>query len=417
LPFKDLQWNTLEDLSSGYLLRSRYDRGNALLGSQLGWLPFLGQLGHFLQNNLALAAYLTLLGGLTAEGYKGEFPPIRKGDALIAVPAKVVENVAQLLEMDKKILGIHHVTAIASDPQRNIDFYVGVLGLRLVKLTVNFDEPTTYHLYYGDQIGHPGTIMTFFAWPGGPNGRIGTGQSTSTSFSIPETAISFWVGRLKSRNIPFQGPSSRFNERVLSFSDPDGLRLELVATRNDWAEKVWKGGPVPTEYAVRGFHGIVLSEAALERTSTLLSETMGFRRMGEAGNRFRFEVGEGGPSTIVDVLTDRGVPRGIVSVGTVHHVAYRTSEDEQQKAWREQLIQAGMNVTPVIDRKYFHSIYYREPGGVLFEIATDPPGFTVDEAVDQLGEHLALPSWLEPRRREIEQALPPVRLPSVIRAR
>jgi glyoxalase family protein len=321
------------------------------------------------------------------------------------------------LHMDKEIPGVHHVTAIASDPQRNIDFYVGLLGLRLVKLTVNFDEPTTYHLYYGDELGHPGTILTFFAWPGGPNGRIGTGQLTTTSFSIPETAISFWMERLRSHNVPFQGPTGRFNELVLSFSDPDGLQLELAATDNSDQDKVWKEGPVPPEYGLRGFHSVALSEASPERTSSLLTETMGFRRTAQNGNRVRYEVGSGGPGAIVDVLIELDAPRGIVSVGSVHHVAWRTPDDGQQKAWREQLLGVGLNVTPVIDRKYFHSIYYREPGGILFEIATDPPGFTVDEPADQLGTRLTLPTWLEPKRPEIEQTLPPVRLPSLVKAR
>lgn len=321
------------------------------------------------------------------------------------------------MHMDEEIPGVHHVTAIASDPQRNIDFYVGLLGLRLVKLTVNFDEPTTYHLYYGDELGHPGTILTFFAWPGGPNGRIGTGQLTTTSFSIPETAISFWMERLRSHNVPFQGPTARFNEQVLSFSDPDGLQLELAATDNTHQDKVWKGGPVPSENGLSGFHGVALSEASSERTSSLLTETMGFRQTAQNGNRVRYEVGPGGPGAIVDVLTELDAPRGIVSVGSVHHVAWRTPDDGQQKTWREKLLGVGLNVTPVIDRKYFHSIYYREPGGILFEIATDPPGFTVDEPADQLGTRLTLPTWLEPQRPEIEQTLPPVRLPSLLKAR
>jgi glyoxalase family protein len=323
---------------------------------------------------------------------------------------------AMMPEM-KEILGVHHVTAIAGDPQRNMDFYVGVMGLRLVKVTVNFDEPTTYHLYYGDEVGHPGTILTFFAWPGGPNGRVGTGQLTATSFSIPETAISFWMDRFKNYNVPFQGPIARFKEQVLSFSDPDGLQLELVATQNRQLDRVWKDGPVPSEYGLRGFHSVALSEAGLERTTSLLTETMGFRRVGQIENRCRFEVGAGVAGATVDVLTEPGTPRGIVSVGSVHHVAWRTPEDDQQKAWREQLVEAGMNVTAIIDRKYFHSIYYREPGGVLFEIATDPHGFAVDESAQDLGGRLMLPPWLEPHRSEIEQALPPLTLPRALKAR
>ncbi len=319
--------------------------------------------------------------------------------------------------MDKAILGIHHVTAIAGDPQRNLDFYTGLLGLRLVKLTVNFDDPSTYHLYYGDELGHPGTILTFFPWPGAPKGRLGTGQLTVTSFSIPEAAMGFWMDRLKSHNVPFQGPIARFHERLLAFSDPEGLQLELVASEHarDW--RLWKDGPVPAEFAVRGFHGVTLSEESHIQTVSLLADTLGFRKIANDGNRFRYETAEGGPGAIVDVLHQPESPSGVVSVGTVHHVAWRTPDDEQQKAWRQKLVEVGRNVTPMIDRKYFHSIYFREPGGVLFEIATDPPGFTVDEPAQELGTHLKLPPWLEPDRHEIEQSLPPVHLPNAVKAR
>ncbi len=319
--------------------------------------------------------------------------------------------------MDKAILGIHHVTAIAGDPQRNLDFYAGLLGLRLVKLTVNFDDPSTYHLYYGDELGHPGTILTFFPWPGAPKGRLGTGQLTVTSFSIPEKAMGFWMDRLKSHNVPFQGPIRRFHERLLAFSDPEGLQLELVAREHarDW--RPWKDGPVPAEYAVRGFHGVTLSEESHIRTVSLLADTLGFRRNAKDGNRFRYETAEGGPGAIVDVLHQPESPSGVVSVGTVHHVAWRTPDDEQQKAWRQKLVEVGRNVTPMIDRKYFHSIYFHEPGGVLFEIATDPPGFTVDEPAQELGTRLKLPPWLEPDRRQIDRSLPPVHLPNVVKAR
>lgn len=313
--------------------------------------------------------------------------------------------------MDKDILGIHHITAVAGDPQANIDFYAGFLGLRLVKLTVNFDDPTTYHLYYGDELGHPGTILTFFPWPHAPKGRIGTGQLTTISFSIPETAVNFWMDRLKGRGIPFHGPSSHLGETMLSFPDPDGLQLELVAGKTA-LPSVWKEGPVSPEYAVGGFHGVTLTEASQERTEALLTQTMGFRHIAQAGTRTRFGVG----GAVVDLVSEPEAPRGLVSVGTVHHIAWRTPDDEQQKAWRQKLLEIELNVTPVIDRIYFHSIYYREPGGVLFEIATDPPGFTVDEPASQLGTGLKLPPWLEPRRADIEDALPPLHLPNVLKA-
>jgi glyoxalase family protein len=323
----------------------------------------------------------------------------------------------KLTESTESILGVHHVTAVASDPQRNIDFYTGLLGLRLVKLTVNYDDPETYHLYYGDQVGHPGTILTFFPWPRAPQGQLGTGLLTVTSFAIPEASIDYWSKRLESRAVSFQGPTRRFDERVVSFSDPDGLRLELVAYAGlkDDDGDVWTGGTVPREHAIRGFFGVTLSEEALGSTASLLTETMGFRKVSQRDGRSRFAVGSGGLGSFVDVLSLPGIPNGAVGVGTVHHVAWRTPDNEQQNSWRTKLVGSGLNVTPVIDRKYFHSIYFHEPGGVLFEIATDPPGFTVDEAVQQLGSRLSLPPWLEPRRDEIQHTLPRVRVPTVAR--
>lgn len=313
-----------------------------------------------------------------------------------------------------RISGLHHVTAIAGDPQRNIDFYMGLLGLRLVKLTVNFDDPETYHLYYGDGIGRPGTIMTFFPWPGGVNGRRGTGQLTTTSFAIPEGAVDFWVSRFKERHVGFGGPVRRNDdEQVLSFSDPDGLSLELVAHPRATERGGWEDGPVPHEHAVRGFHAVTLTEEGYERTAAMLAKDLGFRLAREDGSRFRYEVGAGGPGALLDVKCQPASPPGIISVGTVHHVAWRTPDDEQQKAWREVLVKSGLNVTPIIDRRYFHSIYFREPGGVLFEIATDPPGFTVDEREDELGKSLKLPPWLEPVRQHLEHTLPSVHLPEI----
>lgn len=315
-----------------------------------------------------------------------------------------------------KLEGLHHVTAIAGDPQRNIDFYMGVLGLRLVKLTVNYDDPETYHLYYGDGIGRPGTIMTFFPWPGAPNGRLGTGQLTSTSFSIPEGSIDFWVSRLKERHVSFEGPVwHNKDEQVLSFSDPDGLGLELVSHPRAIERSGWEDGPVPHEHAVRGFHAVTLTVEGYERTAAMLSNSLGFRLSGEDGNRFRYVTGAGGPGGLLDIECKPASPPGVVSVGTVHHVAWRTPNDEQQKAWREALAKSGLNVTPIIDRRYFHSIYFREPGGVLFEIATDPPGFSIDETEDELGKSLKLPPWLEPLRQHLEHTLPSVHLPEISR--
>ncbi len=318
--------------------------------------------------------------------------------------------------MDRQISGIHHVTAIAGDPQRNIDFYAGILGLRMVKLTVNYDDPTTYHLYYGDETGRPGTILTFFPWPDAPRGRLGTGQLTATSFSVPEKSLPYWVSRLRDNGVVFEGPSKRFDEEVLSFQDPDGLRLEIVQHDYPDERSGWKEGPVPTNCAIRGFYGVALCEEGYERTARLLTDTLGFRKMGEEDNRFRYEVGDRAPGSFVDVRCRPDTAPGLISVGTVHHVAWRTPNDQQHGAWRQRLASLGHNVTPIIDRKYFHSIYFREPGGVLFEVATDNPGFAVDQPVGELGTRLMLPPWLEPERNRLEQGLPRVRLPKIVPA-
>ena len=309
------------------------------------------------------------------------------------------------------IAGLHHLTAIVGDPQQNVDFYTHVLGLRLVKQTVNFDDPGTYHLYYGDEVGTPGTILTFFPWPGAPKGRRGTGQIIDISFSIPPAAVDYWIDRLSKQEITITGPTPRFDEQVISFFDPHGLSLELVAHKDAELHSGWEKGPIPPAYAIRGFSSVTLAEAQQERTSTMLTDVLGFRLTAHEGNRFRYEVGLGGPGARVDVLSLPHQPRGRIAVGTVHHVAWRTEDDAHQLAWQRYLQENGTDVTPVQDRQYFHSIYFREPGGVLFEIATDPPGFSVDEPVEQLGTHLKLPPWLEPHRSEIENVLLPIHVP------
>ncbi|HTG32720.1 MAG TPA: ring-cleaving dioxygenase [Thermoanaerobaculia bacterium] len=311
--------------------------------------------------------------------------------------------------MRKPIAGIHHVTAMASDPQANVEFYTGVLGLRLVKKTVNFDDPGTYHLYYGDEVGHPGTIMTFFPWPMARRGVQGAGQATVTSFAVPEGSLGFWTERLARLGVTFDGVKTRFDEEVLTLLDPDGLRLELVARAD--GRPGWMDGPVPAEHAVRGFDGVTLTEWNLDVTQQVLAGTLGFRRVREEGDRVRFEAGTGeggGAGSRVDVLASPSAARGRVSAGTVHHVAFRAADEADQLAWRRAVDESGLYVTPVLDRQYFRSIYFREPGGVLFEIATDPPGFTWDEPVESLGSGLKLPPWLEESRPRIEAALPPV---------
>jgi catechol 2,3-dioxygenase-like lactoylglutathione lyase family enzyme len=319
--------------------------------------------------------------------------------------------------VSNEILGIHHLTAIAGEPQRNVDFYTGVLGLRLVKLTVNFDDPGTYHLYFGDELGRPGTILTFFPWPGAPRGRRGTGQATTVSFSVPEAALGYWTERLKAHSVSFDAPRARFDEEVLAFLDPDGLPLELVAHEGTQNGTPCEDGPVPSEYALRRFFGVTLSEASAGPTASFLTETLGFRPVGESDARARYAVGADGAGSYVDVFPLPSDTRGQVAVGTVHHVAWRTPTNEEQAAWRERLAAQGRQVTPVVDRQYFRSIYFREPGGVLFEIATDPPGFTVDENPEQLGARLLLPPWLESERPRIEGILPPLHLPETARTR
>lgn len=307
----------------------------------------------------------------------------------------------------KSILGIHHVTAIAGEPQRNADFYAGVLGLRLVKRTVNFDSPTTYHLYYGNGPGEPGSLLTFFPWPGLPPGRRGTGQVTAVAFTVPPGSLDWWEERLEASGARLRGRFRRWGEPGLAFDDPDGLRLELVEQEDDregWAEVV------PGDRTVGGIHGVTLTEEGYEGTAELLG-TLGFGGGGEEDGRHRFAVGDG-PGRRVEVACEPTAPDGRVAVGTVHHVAFRTPDGDAQRRWRGELADRGYNVTPILDRHYFRSIYFREPGGVLFEIATDPPGFTVDEPVDRLGSGLRLPPWLEGRRREVEAGLPPLDVPA-----
>ena len=313
--------------------------------------------------------------------------------------------------MGKEIPGIHHVTAIASDPQRNVDFYAGVLGLRLVKLTVNFDDPTTYHLYYGDEAGQPGTILTFFPWPGARRGRRGTGQVAVTSFSVPEGSLPYWEERLRHHGIAVDHRQKRFDEEALTFFDPDELQLELVAHADAGALAPWQAGPVLPKYAVRGLYGVTLWEKDPEPTAKLLTGTLGLRLQGESGPRYRFRAASPGPGATLDLLQVPEGERGWDGAGIVHHVAWRTPDDNQQQAWRQELAGLGLRVTPVMDRQYFRSIYFREPGGVLFEIATDPPGFARDEPLEALGTRLRLPPWLEGRRKELEAALPQLVLP------
>jgi glyoxalase family protein len=309
------------------------------------------------------------------------------------------------------LAGIHHVTAITSDAQKNIDFYCGVLGLRLVKLTVNFDDPSSYHLYYGDELGRPGSILTFFAWPGAHRGPIGPPQVTETAFSVPVAALGFWRERLSRSGIELTPSPARFGQELLTFADFDGMRLAIVGT-DEPAGQPWAAGPVPADKAICGFHGITISEEGYQATANVLAELMGFKAAGHEGNRFRYQAGAGNAlASIVDLICVPDARHGGMGAGAVHHVAFRIPDDPQQEQWRRELVARRFNVSPVMDRSYFHSIYFREPGGVLFEIATDVPGFTADEPAERLGTRLMLPPQLEPYRDQIERAVPPIRLP------
>jgi glyoxalase family protein len=310
-------------------------------------------------------------------------------------------------------VGIHHVTAIASDPQRNLDFYAGTLGLRLVKLTVNFDDPGSYHLYYGDEIGRPGSLLTFFAWPGGQRGRQGTGQASVVSFAVPPASLGFWIERLLAHGVKYEGPTRRSDDQALALSDPDGLLLELVATPRILEVLAWADGPLPQEHTIRGLHGVTLWEDGDIGSADFLTGTMGFESGSDEGGLLRFQSGGTGVGSVVNLRRAPGFWRGSIGVGTVHHVAFRAASDEIQLKKRAEIAAQGREITPVIDRQYFHSVYFREPGGILFEIATDTPGFLIDESRVELGTHLRLPPMYEPNREQIERVLPPVRLPQV----
>ena len=267
--------------------------------------------------------------------------------------------------------GLHHVTAIASDPQRNLDFWFHVLGQRLIKQTVNFDAPDVYHLYYGNEAGDPGTVMTFFPWPGAAAGRHGAGQATVTSYSVPEASIGWWATHLRGLGVEVEELTTRFDEDALRLRDPDGLIVELIAHEGGVGAP-WDGGPIPVEHAIRGFHSVTLTESSLDGTSGLFLDTLNFSATDESPDRVRFETGDGGLGRSVDIVVDPSAPRGLVASGTVHHIAWRAPDDTTQLDWRSQIVESGTQVTDVLDRQYFRSIYFREPGGVLLEVGDRP---------------------------------------------
>jgi glyoxalase family protein len=310
--------------------------------------------------------------------------------------------------MPAPIVGLHHVTAIASDPQRNLDFYTQVLGLRFVKRTVNFDDPGTYHFYFGDDEGSPGTILTFFPWPHSKTGVTGAGEVTRTAFSVPSDSLNYWLQRLAENDVSVEGPEKRFQEEVLTLADPDGMKIEIVAHADSGPVNAPRFASVPPEYAIRGFFGVTLCERQADETAEVLN-VLGFHKTAEEGNRLRFAADGSALGNYIDLLIDASGNYGRPGAGSVHHIAFRAKDDVAQKEWRE-VIAKSLDVTPVLDRTYFHSIYFREPGGVLFELATDPPGFSLDEPIESLGEELRIPEWLESKRRLIEERLTPITL-------
>lgn len=309
--------------------------------------------------------------------------------------------------MPKPIVGLHHVTAIASDPQTNLDFYTEVLGLRFVKRTVNFDDPGSYHFYFGDDAGTPGTILTFFPWPQAARGTPGVGEVTLTAFSVPLSSVDFWEKWLSGYKLPVER-SMRFEETVLTFPDPDGMKIEIVGHAQAELPHPSRFSPIPDEHSLRGFYGVTLFLKEAQETAKILN-LMGFTRRAEEGSRQRFSAEGIALGNHIDLLVNPNGRHGRMGAGTVHHIAFRAADDASQLEWRE-ILDQELDVTPVLDRTYFHSIYFREPGGVLFELATDPPGFALDEPIESLGEALRVPPWLEQHRAIIEQRLSPIEL-------
>jgi glyoxalase family protein len=301
---------------------------------------------------------------------------------------------------------IHHVTAIAGNPVRNLDYYGRTLGLRFVKKTVNFDDPGAYHFYYGDETGDPGTILTFFAWEHAAPGHGGIGQADETGLRVPARSLAYWTRRLSAKGVQHGAPSGRFDQPVLTLSDPDGLKLALIGIEGAEAQDAWSNGEIPAEHAIRGFHGVTLLLREKAATAAILTDVAGHELVGREGATFRYRAAEpiGG---VIDISVARDLLAGRVGRGSVHHIAFRASDDAQQAEMVRKLVDThGLYVTEQKDRKYFRSVYFREPGGVLFEIATDGPGFAVDEPLATLGNQLKLPAFLEAARSEIEAALP-----------
>ena len=308
--------------------------------------------------------------------------------------------------MENQINGIHHITAIAAKAKRNVDFYTKTLGLHLVKKTVNFDDPNTYHLYYGDKVGTPGTILTFFPWEGIAAGRRGARQVTEIGYSVPENSLDFWLKRLDDHNVIYNKVSEKFGEQYLSLLDPDGLKLELTVAKNVDTRLPWETDEIKGENALKGFHNITITTNKMQPTADVLTGVLGYRLLEQHVNRYRFINDNVDNANIVDLVEVAGEAAGHVAGGSVHHVAFRVKDEKTLMEYRDKVAKLGLHITDKIDRNYFYSLYFREPGGVLFEIATDNPGFAIDESVEELGTHLMLPAQYEAQRSQIEQTLP-----------
>ncbi len=308
--------------------------------------------------------------------------------------------------MDNQILGLHHITAIASNAQRNYHFYTNVLGLRMVKKTVNFDDPATYHFYFGDEAGTPGTVLTFFPWEGITPGRTGTGMATDISYSIPSGSLEFWSERFKQFNVRQNPVIEIFGEQVLPFLDPDGLKINLVIPSVADNRKPWETAAVNASVATKGFHSVVLTLKSIKATAEILTDIFGYSLLEQNSNRYRFVTEAVENASVIDLLESPHEGRGINSAGTNHHVAFRVKDEASQMMFHDKIASRGLGITNKINRDYFYSLYFREPGGVLFEIATDNPGFTIDEPLGELGSGLRLPKQFEASRDKIEKGLP-----------
>ena len=308
--------------------------------------------------------------------------------------------------MENRILGIHHITAIAGYAKRNYDFYTKVLGFRFIKKTVNFDDPKTYHFYFGDEVGSPGTILTFFPWEGVPRGKQGSGMATEIGYSVPGKSLTFWTQRLKEYYVNITATGTRFGEDYIAFEDPDGLPLTLIIPKNTDGRKPWETDEVKADVATRGFHSITLTLASVKGTASVLTDIFGYEFSGHEGNRYRYTTNAVETASIVDLIDAPNEKRTGSAGGTIHHVAFRVKDENVLMEFRDKVLAKGLNITEKIDRNYFFSLYFREPGGVLFEIASDTPGFSIDEPVSELGKNLKLPAQYESHRKQIEAALP-----------